>query len=259
MVIESPNQYKTQRANSFSALSSLYDEVRPDYPEILIDDIIALSDIKPLGRILEIGIGTGKATKPFAERRFMLTGIDVSEEQITIAKKNLTAFPNITYLISSFEKAELSSDYDLVIAAQSFHFIDPEIAFKKVHECLKKEGYLAIFSNFQARNELDRQLRRIYAKHCPAFPGEEYGTLNKIQGRFESSGLFMPIEMRKYLRGMEYSKPRFLGLIQSTSWVSILPEETKSRLFNDLEKILTEEQYVIPIESVLLIAKKKME
>jgi len=34
-----------------------YDEVRPGYPEELIEDVISISDISKDGRILEIGCG----------------------------------------------------------------------------------------------------------------------------------------------------------------------------------------------------------
>lgn len=44
-----------------------YDEVRPGYPEELIEDVISISAIPKDGRILEIGCGTGQATIPFAK------------------------------------------------------------------------------------------------------------------------------------------------------------------------------------------------
>src|SRR5215210_4042068 len=44
---------------TFDEAASLYDEVRPGYPEDLFDDIISLSGIPARGRILEIGCGTG--------------------------------------------------------------------------------------------------------------------------------------------------------------------------------------------------------
>jgi ubiquinone/menaquinone biosynthesis C-methylase UbiE len=52
----------------FDEAVSLYDEVRPGYPEDLFDDVISLSGIPAGGRILEIGCGTGQATVPVAKR-----------------------------------------------------------------------------------------------------------------------------------------------------------------------------------------------
>src|SRR5215210_5494927 len=55
---------------TFDEAASLYDEVRPGYPEDLFDDIVSLSGIPSGGRILEIGCGTGQATVPFALRGY---------------------------------------------------------------------------------------------------------------------------------------------------------------------------------------------
>ena len=49
-----------------------YDEVRPGYPEELIEDVISISAIPKDGRILEIGCGTGQATIPFAKRGYSI-------------------------------------------------------------------------------------------------------------------------------------------------------------------------------------------
>ena len=42
-----------------------YDQVRPGYPDDLVDDVTALSGAGPA---LEVGAGTGKATVSFAAR-----------------------------------------------------------------------------------------------------------------------------------------------------------------------------------------------
>ena len=57
---------------TFNNVAELYDEVRPGYPEALIEDALTLSEIPPDGRILEIGCGTGKATLPFARRGYAI-------------------------------------------------------------------------------------------------------------------------------------------------------------------------------------------
>lgn len=53
------------RQITFKEVAELYDEVRPSYPEELVEDVLALSGISEDGRILEIGCGPGKATIPF--------------------------------------------------------------------------------------------------------------------------------------------------------------------------------------------------
>jgi ubiquinone/menaquinone biosynthesis C-methylase UbiE len=85
---------RTSFGKSFGKLSRTYDEVRPDYPEELVRDVIEISGVPSDGKILEIGIGTGKATRSFAEKDYEITALDISEEQMAIhacSDKRLTS------------------------------------------------------------------------------------------------------------------------------------------------------------------------
>ena len=57
---------------TFNTSAEWYDQIRPGYPEALVDDVISLSAIPEDGRILEIGCGTGKATEMFASRGYAI-------------------------------------------------------------------------------------------------------------------------------------------------------------------------------------------
>ncbi len=65
---------------TFNNVADLYDEVRPGYPEALIEDALTLSGIPPDGRILEIGCGTGKATLPFARRGYAMLCLELGDK-----------------------------------------------------------------------------------------------------------------------------------------------------------------------------------
>ncbi len=246
---------------SFGKLSGTYDEVRPDYPQELVSDVLKIPRVPSGGRILEIGTGTGKATKPFAERGYEITALDISEEQMGIARNNLSQFSNIKYIVSAFEQADLPANcFDLVFAAQAFHWIDPEMGYKKASKVLKERGYSAFFSNFQAKNaELEQQVRKLYTKYCPDYPGaDEYGTLRILQKQFEGSGLFGNAERKTYMRDIEYSREKYLGLVSSFSWVSTLPQDKRVLFFRELEKLIGDQKRLsVPTESILLIARKK--
>jgi ubiquinone/menaquinone biosynthesis C-methylase UbiE len=60
---------------TFDQAAEIYDRVRPDYPETLFDDLVALAGLGPGDRLLEVGCATGKATRPlFSEIRRRLPG-----------------------------------------------------------------------------------------------------------------------------------------------------------------------------------------
>ncbi len=252
---------KKNLRTSFGAVSSLYDSVRPDYPEALIADVIAISAIPAAGTILELGIGTGKATKPFLQRGYFLTALDISSKQITIAKKNLVEFQHIHYIVSSFETADLPlNTYDLVFAAQTFHWIDPSIRYQKSAAVLKPNGYLAIFSNFQCADApLEKEIRKLYSKYCSAsFSVSTYGTVDSVYDLFQSSLFFENVQKIRYLRDLSYSAKDYLSLLGTFSFISTLPNDQKELFFTDVRALLHgQEELVIPTESFLLIGRKR--
>src|SRR5215217_7730278 len=117
---------------TFDRAASLYDEVRPGYPDDLFDDIVSLSGIQPGGRILEIGCGTGQATVPFARRGYRILCIELGENMATVARRNLEGYPQAEVRTGAFEEWPLQEGaFDLTISATAFHWLDPGIAYPK--------------------------------------------------------------------------------------------------------------------------------
>ena len=85
----------TELKTTFNTAPTLYEDVRPGYPEELIQDVLDLSGLNDHSRILEVGCGTGKATRPFAERGYELVCLDIGADLIAVAKEKLKAFPNV--------------------------------------------------------------------------------------------------------------------------------------------------------------------
>jgi SAM-dependent methyltransferase len=48
---------------TFNQAAGSYDRARPDYPEVMFDDLVALTGLAEGDRLLEVGCGTGKATR----------------------------------------------------------------------------------------------------------------------------------------------------------------------------------------------------
>jgi ubiquinone/menaquinone biosynthesis C-methylase UbiE len=55
---------------TFDRAADMYDGARPRYPDSLYDDLLDMTGIEPGDRLLEVGGGTGIATRPSLERGF---------------------------------------------------------------------------------------------------------------------------------------------------------------------------------------------
>ena len=83
---------------TFDEVAELYDRHRPGYPEALFEDLVALSGLAPAGRILEIGAGTGQATRPLARRGFRVLCLEPGAALARVARRKLAEFPRVEVL-----------------------------------------------------------------------------------------------------------------------------------------------------------------
>src|SRR5215472_18445759 len=77
---------------TFDRAAERYDRVRPDYPEALFDDLVALAGLTPGDHLLEVGCATGKATRPLARRGFRITCVELGAELAAVARRDLAGF-----------------------------------------------------------------------------------------------------------------------------------------------------------------------
>ena len=132
---------------AFDRVPDLYDTHRPGYPEEMIQEVLRFSNIPERGSILEIGCGTGQATKPFAERGYTMTCLDPGPNTAEKARQKFRHCPNIIIVTATFESWQAAQMYDLIIAATSFHWVTPGLRFTKSAEGLRPGGTLALLYN----------------------------------------------------------------------------------------------------------------
>ena len=226
----------TNLKTTFNTTPTLYEEVRPGYPAELIRDVIDLSGIKNHSRILEIGCGTGKATRPFAERGYELVCLDIGADLIAVARERLRKYPNVSFLEQAFEVWKLEGQFDLIISATAFHWVDPKVRYLKASEVLRSGGCLAVFSNQHIRKDegFFAESQSLYDKyylpmstnrptHATSFPGVE---------AFQD-----PIK-RVYPWTQTYSSEQYIKLLGTYSGHIALPDENRHRLFEGIVDLI---------------------
>jgi SAM-dependent methyltransferase len=130
------------RALSFGAVAAAYERYRPGYPADLVDLVVRYAG-RPVRRALEIGAGTGKATRVFAERGVVVTATDPDEAMLQELRRHGPA--DVETVRAAFEDLRPGVTYELVFAAAALHWTAAEGRWSRMAVLLEPGG---VFSSF---------------------------------------------------------------------------------------------------------------
>ncbi|MEV7182889.1 methyltransferase domain-containing protein [Kitasatospora sp. NPDC093102] len=133
-------------AASFGAVAAAYDRGRPGYPEELFDELERLWGRELKGaRVLDVGAGTGIATRLLAAR-----GADVVavEPSAGMAAQFQAVSPHLPVVRGGGDDLPFhDGSADLVTYAQAFHWTHPEKSVPEVVRVLRPGGAVAAWWN----------------------------------------------------------------------------------------------------------------
>jgi SAM-dependent methyltransferase/glycosyltransferase involved in cell wall biosynthesis len=148
-------------------------------------------------RILDVGCGSGWLSEYFARLGYDVTGIDISDELIAMARERLERIPydvdhetrlRCRFLVQDIETAPLAEQFDAVICYDSLHhFEDERKVFRHLSAMLNLGGLLFILEGHKpaagsaTEEELQDVMRRYGTLESP-FSGDYLRTLLDEQG-----------------------------------------------------------------------------
>jgi SAM-dependent methyltransferase len=140
------NQVDAGTAFDWGRTSEGYARYRPGYPEWFYDLMALLGIGLPDQRILDLGTGTGVLARAFARRGAIVTGIDISAEQIGAADALAKAEGlGIEFSVCAAEEADFpNATFDIVSAGQSWLYFDRNRVIPKVLKVLTHDGLLVL-------------------------------------------------------------------------------------------------------------------
>ncbi|HUB41455.1 MAG TPA: class I SAM-dependent methyltransferase [Streptosporangiaceae bacterium] len=130
------------RALSFGVRAEAYERFRPGYPKELVDLVMRYAD-QPVLTALEIGAGTGKATRLFAEQGITVTATEPDGAMLAELIKHVPA--NVKIVQAAFEDLQPAESYGLVYAAAALHWTDPVSRWSRMAALLAPGGVVASF------------------------------------------------------------------------------------------------------------------
>ncbi|WP_432948666.1 class I SAM-dependent methyltransferase [Kribbella sp. CA-253562] len=130
------------RALSFGVVAEAYERFRPGYPVELLDLVMAYAG-GPVRTALEIGAGTGKATRLFARGGIAVTATEPDAAMLAELRKHVPA--NVTTVQAAFEDLPLDSSYELVYSAAALHWTKPQGRWARMAALVRPGGVFASF------------------------------------------------------------------------------------------------------------------
>ncbi|MBF9132665.1 methyltransferase domain-containing protein [Plantactinospora sp. S1510] len=225
---------------TFGQDAELYDQARPGYPNQLFADLAQLAGLTPQSRVLEIGCGTGQATRPLAQLGCTIVAVELSPDMATVARHNLRDFPNVTIEVSPFEDwTPPALPFDLVVSATAFHWIDPDIRFQKAADILRPGGTLAVIYSDHVAGGTERffiDVQDCYERFDPKTPPglrlTPAADLTDDSSEFDRSQRFGPAQFRRYEWEQAYTTRSYLDVLMTYSPTRSLPEANRKALLS---------------------------
>jgi ubiquinone/menaquinone biosynthesis C-methylase UbiE len=132
----------------------------------ITEKTIRLMNLRPGARVLDLGCGSGWATRLLArivsegpDGFGQVVGVDVSDEMIRQARSSSKDFENVMYVCGSAQKIPWEENFfDKVLSVESFYYYDnQDVALKELFRVMAPLGRLFILINLYKDNAYSLQ------------------------------------------------------------------------------------------------------
>lgn len=216
-------------------------------------DFVTVTGMDERSSVLEVGCGTGQATRSLAPLGCSVTAIEPGAEMAALARQRIGTFSNVNVETSTFEEwDERGRRFDVVMAASSWHWVDPSIGWRGAHDVLRLGGWMALLGNIVVRRpgepEVYAETADPHERFSPRNPGcghppleDDVAKTDEVWGLVDDpGGLFGPPIVRWYPTVQRFNGDGFADLLRSTSLYRKLDRDVREPLLDAIaERIRT--------------------
>ena len=240
---------REQLRQTFDVAAGQYQEARPEYPDELYAALISLAGLRPeTDALCEVGAGPGKATMPLARQGFRITCVELGAALAAAARRNLAGFDRVTVVNADFEdwRPDPPGTFGLVFAATAWHWIDPEIRYRRAWELLRPGGHLAFWAALHVfpdgGDPFFRELQDVYDEINEGLPpGAIFarpGELADSAAEIEATGLFTDVTVRRFDWELRYTAEAYIRLLDTFSGHIAMADWQRDRLYGEIRRRL---------------------
>ena len=230
---------------TFDSAAMDYDKSRPEYAKEIYEDLLRYKPISAASNVLEIGIGTGKASRPILNTQCSLTGIEPGERLAALARDRYRGYGNFT-LINQTLQDFVSSDevFDLIYAATAFHWIPEDYGYNRVLALLKPGGAFARFACHagpdQGRETLTDEIQELYRKYMRAekrYTAFGCADAQKLAEKASAYG-FVDISYSLYHTTKDFTADEYMALLRTYPDHMKMEPSDRKKLFEGIHSAI---------------------
>lgn len=256
-----PDDHGYGLRTTFDLEAERYDRVRPAPPAALVDAMLEQGHLKAGDRVLEVGCGTGQATRPLAEQGLNVHALELGPELAALARRNLGGFPNVTVQTLAFELFKVDKPFDALVSVQAFHWVGPQRGLEQAASALRSGGsLLLVWHQGRPQNPaFFRDTEPIYARYPEPPRPTPASAPEQFEAALTTSTDFTSLQTSRYPWRQRYSKGDYLDLLLTFSNVQALGEAERQGFLKEIAEVVdrhggaTEEHH----ESLLLTATRR--
>ncbi len=227
----------------FSNRVENYAKYRPGYPPEVLRLFKNEMHLRESSIVADIGAGTGLSAKMFLENGNPVFGVEPNEAMREAAQELLKGFPQFSIINGTSENTTLeTASVDFIVAAQAFHWFEPDTTRKEFERISKKNGYVALIWNERKLDatEFLREYENFLHKYATDYTEVRHDNVSKeiiseffqadfAQKTFQNAQVFDYESLKGRLLSSSYTPTRENSLYEP------MIEELK-RLFTNYQK-----------------------
>jgi trans-aconitate methyltransferase len=220
----------------FGEVADEYDALRPGYPDAVFDQILEFGALVPGDRAVEVGAGTGKATRSLLDRGLSIHAVEPSPPMAAVLRKYGVDAETVR-----FDEYTPREAFRLLYAAQAWHWVTSADRYDRAAAALAPGGTIALFWNKPREwdGELGAANDALYARYAPHLEGgAKKWTLGGVLHELAAHPAFTDIDNRVVTWTEKYSSADYVRLLTTMSDHRILPDETRAALHNAIGQLV---------------------